>query len=96
MNSLGQLLRGLREEQGLLLRQAAAFLEVDTAFISKLERGEKKASKEQVVKLADFLNANRDQLITLWLCDRIIYTVSEEPLAEAALKLALKNLSPKE
>ena len=38
MNILGKRLRELREEQGLLLRQIAADLEVDTALMSKLEK----------------------------------------------------------
>jgi HTH-type transcriptional regulator, competence development regulator len=92
LNLLGQLLRERREDKGLLLRQVAAFLEVDTAFISKLERGEKRASREQVTKLADFLEAEQDKLLTLWLCDKVFYALDEEPLSEQALKLALKNI----
>lgn len=92
MNYLGDKLRNLRESQGLLLRQAAAFVEVDTAFISKVERGEKKASREQVLKLAAFLSADKEQLIMLWLCDKIIDVVEDDPMAEEALKMALKNV----
>jgi predicted transcriptional regulator len=92
VNYLGDKLRNLRESQGLLLRQAAAFVEVDTAFISKVERGEKKASREQVLKLAIFLSANKEQLIMLWLCDKIIDVVEDDPMAEEALKMALKNV----
>lgn len=91
MNSLGEKLRNLRENQGLLLRQAAAFVEVDTAFLSKVERGEKKASRDQVIKLADFLNADKEQLLIFWLCDKIIATIDKDPLGELALNLALKK-----
>lgn len=89
MNSLGDKLRGLRENQGLLLRQVAAFIEVDTAFLSKVERGEKKASREQVTKLAEFLNADKEQLLTFWLCDKIIAAIDNDPIRVKALKLAL-------
>jgi predicted transcriptional regulator len=92
VNYLGDKLRNLRESQGLLLRQAAAFVEVDTAFISKVERGEKKASREQVLKLAAFLSADKEQLIILWLCDKIIDVVEDDPMAKEALKMALKNV----
>jgi transcriptional regulator with XRE-family HTH domain len=50
--SFGETVRDLRENKGLLLIQVAAFLEVDTAFLSKMERNEKKASRQQVQKLA--------------------------------------------
>lgn len=92
MNYLGDKLRNLRESQGLLLRQAAAFVEVDTAFLSKVERGEKKASKEQVIKLSEFLKAQENDLLILWLADRINDVVENDTNATQALKLVLKNL----
>jgi transcriptional regulator with XRE-family HTH domain len=90
---LGAAIRLQRESRNLLLRQVAAAIEVDTAFISKIERGEKKASRDQVIKLAGFLEANTDYLITLWLCDRVLHAVDNEPLAEQALQFALKNIT---
>lgn len=92
MNYLGDKLRTLRESQGLLLRQAAAFVEVDTAFLSKVERREKKASKEQVIKLSEFLKAQENELLILWLADRINDVVVNDTNATQALKLVLKNL----
>ena len=62
----------MREEKGLLLRQAAAFLETDTAFVSKIERGERKTNRDHVEKLAQFLQTDKDQLITIWLADKIL------------------------
>jgi transcriptional regulator with XRE-family HTH domain len=41
---LNELLRELREQQGRSLRQAARALEVDPAYLSRVERGEKPAS----------------------------------------------------
>lgn len=93
--NFGERIRKLREAKGLLLRQSAAFLEVDTAFVSKVERGERKASREQVEKLAQFLKANKDELITLWLSDKILEVINNEKQAEAALKLALKEQKSK-
>ena len=55
IKSFGETVRDLRENKGLLLRQVAAVLEVDTAFLSKMERNEKKASRLQVLKLAKAL-----------------------------------------
>lgn len=49
MSHLGQKIREMREKQNLLLRQVAAQLEVDTALMSKIERGERNASKQQVI-----------------------------------------------
>jgi transcriptional regulator with XRE-family HTH domain len=76
-------------EKNFLLRQVAAHLEVDTALISKIERGERKPSREQVLKLAEFLKIEPEILITAWLADKISYIIENEEVAEKALKLVL-------
>ena len=93
MNHLGQKIRELREKQNLLLRQIAAHIEVDTALISKIERGERKASRQQVIEIAKYLKANEEELLTLWLADKIEATFVEEPrIAYQAMKIANKKL----
>lgn len=87
MNYLGTRLRELRESQGLLLRQVAAQIDVDTALMSKLERGERRAQREHIIKIATVLNANEKDLIVLWLADRIKDVLQDEPLADMALEL---------
>ncbi len=46
MNKFGELLRSRRETKQLLLRHVAAELDIDTAMLSKIERGEKIAKHE--------------------------------------------------
>ncbi len=93
MNHLGQKIRELRESQNLLLRQVAAELEVDTALMSKIERGDRNASKRQVIEIAKYLKANEEELLTLWLADKIESTIIEEPtIAYQAMKIANKKL----
>ena len=91
MISFGETIRKIREEKGLLLRQAAAFLETDTAFVSKIERGERKTNREHVEKLAQFLQTDKDQLITIWLADKILEMIKDNKQGESALNLALKE-----
>ncbi len=92
LKSFGETARGLRESRGLLLRQVAADLEVDTAFLSKMERNEKRASRNQVEKLAKVLEAETSELLTLWLSDKLLETLHEESEAYKALKLTEKRL----
>ena len=54
---LGKRIKELREEKQLLQRQLAAELEIDTPMFSKIERGERKAKREQVIELARLLEA---------------------------------------
>lgn len=91
-NSVGQILRNRREMKGLLLRQVAALLNIDTAILSKIERGERKAKKEQILQLADILDLDREDLIVHFLSDKILYEISGEQLAEKALQVAERKL----
>ena len=88
MNNLGQKIRDAREKQHLLLRQVAAYLEVDTALISKAERGERNLNREQVLKLAILLKTSEEELISLWLCDKIIGVVGTDNYAIQGLNKA--------
>jgi transcriptional regulator with XRE-family HTH domain len=63
MNSLREKIRTIRESMSLLLRQVAACLEIDTALISKIERGERRLTREQVFKLAKFYNVTDEELL---------------------------------
>ncbi|NBV09274.1 MAG: XRE family transcriptional regulator [Flavobacteriia bacterium] len=93
--TFGQTIRNYREAKGLLLRQLAAALEVDTAFISKMERDEKQASRVHVERLATVLKVANDELLTIWLSDKLLNTLEQEPSAYNALKLTEKRLKSK-
>ncbi len=92
MKYLGQKIREIREKQGLLLRQIAAHIEVDTALMSKAERGERNLNREQVVKLAKLFGTSEKELISLWLCDKVIEAVGGDPFATQGIKKALTKI----
>lgn len=89
----GERIRELRESQGLLQRQLAANLEIDTPMFSKIERGERKAKREQVLKIAEILKASEEELLALWLADQIKEIVTDEDQALQALKIAQKDIN---
>ncbi len=93
MNSLGNLIRGYREDLGLPLRKVAAFLDTDQAILSKIERGQRKANREQVVKLAKYFKVEENNLIVAWLSDKVLYEVEEEEMALEALQMAEEKLA---
>jgi HTH-type transcriptional regulator, competence development regulator len=92
MNSFGDIIRAEREKRNLYLRQVAAAMEIDQALISKFEKGDRKPTKEQVEKFADYFEIDKEKLITVWLSDRIVYTIQNEEFAEKALKVAGKRI----
>lgn len=88
LNQFGAAVKKLREAKHLLQRQVASQLEIDTPMLSKIERGERKAKKEQVALFAKILKADKEELLTLWLADQIIDVVEDEDLALRAMQVA--------
>lgn len=91
-NTLGQILREHRETRGLLLRQVAAALEMDTALLSKFERNERKPNKDQVLSFAKYYNVNADVMILAWLSDKIAGEIKNEAFAKEVLQAAEKKV----
>lgn len=96
MESLGETIRKLREEKELPLRTVAAFIDIDQAILSKIERGKRNATREQVVKIAAYFKINESDLLTSWLSDKLVYEVADEQVALKALQLAEEKLEYKE
>lgn len=88
MDSLGDNIRKLREDKELPLRTVAAFLDIDQAILSKIERGQRKPTREQVVKLAEYFKVNENDLLVAWLSDKLAYEVEDEDMALKALQVA--------
>lgn len=89
---LGERLKELREAKGLVQRQVAALLEVDTAYVSKMERNEKPVSRSHIKKLSKLFEVEEKDLMPLWLADKVLQVVDDELCAPDALTLALKEL----
>ena len=95
MKTFGETIRHLRESKKLLLRQVAAGLEIDTALLSKIERGERSLRKDQVIKVATLLDAQEKELLILWLSEKVSDLLTGEPFAKEALNMSLKNIKTK-
>jgi transcriptional regulator with XRE-family HTH domain len=92
LKTIGELIREAREKKGLLLRQVASYLEIDQALLSKIERGERKATRENIIKLASFLGLNEKELLVQFLSEKIAYDLQDEDVAKEALKVAEKKV----
>ena len=89
---LGSKLKELRESNGYVQRQIAAELEVDTAYISKVENDEKPLSKNHLKKLSKIYKISERELLTIWLTDKIKELVKNEPTAKESILLALSEM----
>jgi len=85
LKELGETLRQLREGKGLLLRQVAADLDMDTALLSKIERGDRSPKKEQLLKAAALFGIPPRDLLIPWLSEKVSQLLEDEPFALEAL-----------
>ena len=93
--NFGEHIKQLREQNQLLQRQVASVLEIDTAMLSKIERGERKAKKEYIPLLANLLHSNEKELYTIWLADQVYDIIKEVDNPTEILDFAVKEIKAK-
>ena len=91
-NIFGIKLRTLREEKQIPQRQLASLLEIDTATYCKIEKGGRRAKREQVLILSDFLQSNSKELLQLWSADRVYEIIENEDEATKILNVVAENI----
>jgi len=87
MMTLGDKLRKLREQNQMAQRQVGAVIEVDGAFISKVENNEKPIKRDHLKTLAKFFKVNEVELQTLWLADKVRNILKDEPTAKNVIQI---------
>jgi len=91
-NQFGTKIKSARLKVGLLQQDVASLLNIDGPMLSKIEKGERLAKKEQIKKLAEILNTDENQLITLWLADQVFDVLKDEKMADQALKSVSRKI----
>lgn len=91
---LGNKIKELRNKHEVLQRQLASYWEIDTPMFSKIERGDRRAKRSQVVLLAKYFHINENEMLTLWLADKVLDTLEgEDELCLDALDTAKTKLT---
>jgi transcriptional regulator with XRE-family HTH domain len=90
--NFGEHIKQLREQNQLLQRQVASVLEIDTAMLSKIERGERRAKREHIPLLATLLHSNEKDLFTIWLADQVYDIIKEVDNPTEILDFAEKEI----
>ncbi len=78
METVGQIIRAKRESLGLLLRQVASHLDIDQAILSKIERNERKPTKDNIIKLAEILKLDKEDLLVQFMSEKIAYEIQHK------------------
>ena len=85
----------MRLKADLPQRKVAAAIDVDTATYCKFEKDVLRISREQLLKYAEFLKTDANDLLALWLADQIYAVVKDEKFANEAMQVADKKINPK-
>ena len=91
----GNKVKELRVEKNYVQRQLAEQLEIDIPMYSKIELGIRRAKRSQVIKLAEFLQADTKEMLSIWLADNVLVSVRSDMdlfpdathLAQEAIKM---------
>lgn len=92
MKTIGEIIRSEREKKGMLLRQLASHLDLDASILSKIERGDRKVTKQQIIKLAEILFLDKNELLVQYFSEKIAYELVDEEIAKQTLKAAEKRV----
>ncbi len=89
---LGNKLRSLREKMQIPQRQVAAELKIDSATYCKIEKGDRRAKKEQVIILSKLLQVDKKELLRFWAADKVYDIISDEDEATQILSVVAENI----
>lgn len=86
------LLKNARIAKKMMVREVAASLNIDQALISKFESGKRIPTSDQIVLLAKALSIDVNELMTLWLKEKIFAEVKDYTMASNALSMVQEQL----
>lgn len=93
MSMMKTILKNARESNNMMIRELAEALKIDAALVSKWEKGVRKPTKNQVIKLAEILGLNTESLLIEWMSEKIIYEIGDDELARKAMILAESKIN---
>lgn len=80
-----------RELRKIPQRQIANYLDIDIPMYSRIERGERKAKREQVIALEKFFN--QKGFLKLWLADKVLDAIACEEDPNDVLLIVSEQLA---
>ena len=91
--TFGETVKKLREERNLPLREVAEALKIDTSMLGKIEKNNRKPTRQMIESFAKFFKVNDKDLLIAFLSDTVAYQImDEEDLSSQVLKVAEKKV----
>ena len=89
--TIGQKIKELRENHGLLQKELASKLKIGEGYLSKVENNQKTLNKDHLVEISHLFNYPIADLEILWLGTKVYDLIKEENDALRVLKVAEEN-----
>ena len=91
--TFGDKIKNLREEKKLTLREVSEYLNIDTSMLGKIEKNNRKPTKQLIAKFSTLFNVSEKDLTIEFLSDSVVYQImNEEVFASEVLKVAEKKV----
>ena len=73
----------------MLQRRLAAYLKIDSPMYSKIEHGDRRAKRSQVIQMATYFKVDEKEMLTLWLAEKVLDALEgEDELKLTAIEIA--------
>lgn len=93
-SDLGQYLRGLRIQKKFTLHQVSKEVDVDSPMLSKIERGERLPTLDQLKRLSSYFEVDEEGLKVMHTAEKIIKEYGINNITYDAIVLLEEQLSP--
>lgn len=91
--TFGETIKEIRQNEELTLKEVAIRLKIDTSLLSKIEKNQRKPSKQFIKDFSDTFHINERELMISFLSDCIVYSIREEEFGQEALKVAESKMN---
>lgn len=95
METLANILKELRTQKELAIKEVAQKTKIDASLISRFENGERLPTKEQIKKLAKHYKVAESNLLISLLSEKIYNEIADEDIALQALQIAESRIAYK-
>jgi HTH-type transcriptional regulator, competence development regulator len=93
-SDLGQYLRQLRKERNETLHQVSRGADIDSPLLSKIERGERLPTLEQLKRLSKFFKVSETSLKVKHTAEKILKKYGANKITYNAIQLVHEELAP--
>lgn len=93
-SDLGQHLRELRKAKGQTLHQVSKGSDIDSPLLSKIERGERLPTQEQIKKLSKHFKVAESELKIMATAEKIIKEYGVNDTTYDAVSLVMEQITP--